>query len=354
MAFIHQIFIKLSLLIDPSLEKEELKKVLKQKNIEWEAIVKAGSKQLVLPTIFCNLKSKGLLNYIPEDLCTYLEELTNINRNRNITLLEEIRDISKVFNEHQINHVFLKGGALLASGYYNDPGERMVGDIDVLVHPDQVYQAQDLLLKYGYEEAHKSLTDKYVDQKHLPRLISDSKLASIEIHRKLIHKEVKGQLSPIKVLENKQIINTLTIPSTLDLFKHTILNFQVNDYGYEYNYLGLRNAYDTLILLPHLSKMEIESLTKHRIFRSFLNKTGNYFISLTDYNKTWADGIRNSLFVLKQKYRLPNTIWYRTVNIFKILALILNRLILFFTNRNYRQESFRDRKRIMKLIKDRF
>lgn len=354
MAFIHQIFSKLSLLSDPSYDKEELKTALIQKDFVWEEIVKAGSKQLVLPTIFCNLESKGLIKYIPKDLCNYLEELTNINRNRNITLLEEIRDISKVFKKNYIDHVFLKGGALLASGYYNDLGERMVGDIDVLVHPDQLFKAQDLLVKNGYDEANKSLTDKYVDQKHLPRLISDSKLASVEIHRKLLHKEVKGQLSPIKVLENKQIINNLTIPSNLDLLKHTILNFQINDYGYEYNYLGLRNSYDTLILLPHVNKLEIDSLTNQRIFRSFLNKTSNYFINVTDYGKTWADSVWNSLFVLKQKYRLPNTIWFKTVNMFNILSLILNRLILFVTNRNYRQESFRDRKRILKLIKDRF
>ena len=35
--------------------------------------------------------------------------------------------------EAGIDHVFLKGTAMLASGYYEDIGERMVGDLDILI-----------------------------------------------------------------------------------------------------------------------------------------------------------------------------------------------------------------------------
>ena len=353
MAFIHQIFKELSLLIDPSTDTDKLINVLSKNDIDWDVIVKAGSQQLVLPAIYCNLKIRGLLNYIPKDLCKYLEELTSINRNRNSSLITEINEINKLFNKNKIEFVFLKGSALLLGGYYKDEGERMIGDIDILVHPIHINKAQQLLLENGYKQAEKSLTDKFQDQKHLPRLISDNKLAAVELHKKLLHKKVKRLLKPMEVLHKKQFKNNTPIPSNMDLMIHTALNFQVNDYGYEYNYLSLRSAYDVLVLYPNFSHNQIISMYKHKILRSYFNKLQNYFDILTPDNESLTDKFLNNIFLLKQKNKFLNAIWCKLMNVISVLSLIINRFILFIVNPNYRKESFKERKRILKFIKNR-
>jgi len=148
-----------------------LKATLLEESTNWDEVVKLGSSQLVLPAIYCRLKEKHLLNYLPEDLILYLEEITTINRNRNLGILNEVQEISQLFNKHHINHVFLKGTALLVGNYYKDIGERMVGDIDVLVASNQLQKAYDLMLREEYKPTIESNSMlKIMDFRHLPRL----------------------------------------------------------------------------------------------------------------------------------------------------------------------------------------
>ena len=64
----------------------------------------------------------------------YLKEIYEINRNRNEILLNEINEINEIFYKNNIDFVFLKGAANISCNLYNDIGERMVGDIDLLVN----------------------------------------------------------------------------------------------------------------------------------------------------------------------------------------------------------------------------
>lgn len=338
-------------ILNPEYNTEILASRLSSNDFNWESLVQLGSSHLVLPTIYCNLKEKELLPHLPEELVLYLEEITIINRNRNLTIIEEIKAISSLFNINKIEHVFLKGAALLVSDYYKDVGERMVGDIDVLVHPKHLFNARDLLLEHSYLEASLSLTDKYFDQKHLPRLISDEHLAAVEIHRKVLEKPVKGLLEPLKVLKNKQIINKIAIAGSNDLLSHAVLNFQINDYGYYYNYLGFRGVYDTLILLPKVSKLELESLLKQKYIRSFFTKLSIYF-DLSGYlNKKLGNPFCKWVFKKKLNNSSLNRFYYKGLNLFQLFSLIIHRLFFFVGNASYRRESFKARKRIFKSIK---
>ena len=115
----------------------ELKAQLSGKKMDWEWFVKASSQLGVMTSAYCRLEQKGLLDLVPEDLNAYLSGITKINRNRNQSLLNQVKELSELFNGHGINHVFIKGCALLASGYFKDFGERLIGDIDLIVEPTQ-------------------------------------------------------------------------------------------------------------------------------------------------------------------------------------------------------------------------
>ena len=77
--------------------QEELTEHFNKTSIDWDAIVIIGSKHLMLPALYCNLKTKDLLQLIPEELQIYLEEITAINRGRNEILLKEANEISNIF-----------------------------------------------------------------------------------------------------------------------------------------------------------------------------------------------------------------------------------------------------------------
>ena len=76
--------------------------------MDWDHLVRVGSSHLVLPAIYCRLKAKKLLGLLPQELETYLKELTDLNRERNEQLLVEAQQISQWFQEANIDHVFLK------------------------------------------------------------------------------------------------------------------------------------------------------------------------------------------------------------------------------------------------------
>ena len=125
--------------------QEALSEQFKHKPTDWDAVVIVASQHLMLPALYCQIKAKDLLHLIPEDLQLYLEEITAINRGRNEVLLKEVHEISEILKKEQIDHVFIKGTALLASDVFKDPAERMIGDIDILV---EFYKERKTLRNY--------------------------------------------------------------------------------------------------------------------------------------------------------------------------------------------------------------
>ena len=122
-------------------------------------MVRIGSEHLVLPAIFGALKRKKLETHIPRDLWSYLEKISGLNHKRNTDILKQINSLSKIFNEHQIKHVFLKGAAMLVTKHYDAMFERMVGDIDILIAESDLLKAQKLLFNFGYIEHFKVKKD---------------------------------------------------------------------------------------------------------------------------------------------------------------------------------------------------
>jgi hypothetical protein len=353
MASLHSIFQDIADIIRNDSDMESLKQKLESDTFDWEQMVPVASSQLIIPLIYCKLQEKELLIHIPEDLNSYLKEITNQNRERNQAIIKEVQQISNMLNENKIDHVFLKGAALLVSGNYREIAERMVGDIDLLVHPDQLIKSQELIIQNGYSQAEESLTDKYFEQKHLPRLLPKKNIAAIEIHRRLVQKSTGDILDPVKVLKNKKLNGGINIPASADLLLHSILNFEINDLGYYYNYLGLRNAYDALILLGS-SKMNIKNnLPNNKYTRSFIMKLSYYFNGEISEVLPASSKLRSFLFLSKQKHRSLRKVSFKILTLFNITSLIFHRLIFFIFNASYRKESYDKRKQILKFIKGR-
>ncbi|MEQ8704168.1 MAG: nucleotidyltransferase family protein [Phaeodactylibacter sp.] len=158
-------------------------------SVDWERFIFISSSHLVLPAIYCQILRKGWSHYFPEDLLAYLEAVTAENRLRNQEILVQMKELGALFDAKGIEYVFLKGGAMLAGGYYEDIGERMMGDIDLLVNIEDSISTFKLLEELGYRELfvgffHPSLTES-LEQTHLPRISHPDKIAAVEIHNRL-------------------------------------------------------------------------------------------------------------------------------------------------------------------------
>jgi hypothetical protein len=310
-----------------------LRQLLHPTKTDWERVVKVASAHLVLTTLYCRLKQKQLLDLLPEDLDNYLKELTTINSNRNVSLLEEIKEISTVLNTHNINHVFLKGCALLAGGYYKDPGERMIGDMDILVGADQIENAFEIIASLGYS---KNIAFNYdvKNFRHLDRQVREDKLAAIELHKSVLNDKYAHLLETNSILSTKMIVNGVAIPNPDHLIRSCILTHQINNYGHYYNSLHLKYVYDCLVLNLASDKTRLKQLSQKPYFDKFLALAKIHFPEINVVHTSISNRISQGYYMFSLHYKQIGKILFSIKNVYQNISERI-RLIIF--NKSYRK-----------------
>ncbi|MFK7833686.1 MAG: nucleotidyltransferase family protein [Winogradskyella sp.] len=332
----------------------ELKKTLCQPSFDWDSIVKEGSKHYIIPALYCRLKAKELLDLLPEELIHYLEFITDENRKRNTIILEQIHTISKLLNSKDIEHVFLKGAALLASNCFDDIAERMLGDIDLIVAPDQTHEAHTLLCNNNYSPSYQTLGNDFFAHKHLPRLeteITSTRIAAVEVHEKLFMDYNYEALNFETLFNEKRQHNGLFIPSKKHLLMHNILNFQINDYGALYHSISFRSAYDTIILQKTYSGPK--NWYKTQPFKNYFR-----YVSLFFKDIKWSSSSKTKLFTKFYLFKLRHVTFYKNwnklVKLRRLTPIFFSRTWLFVSNKAYRTAIIEDRNRIYSHFKSIF
>ena len=302
--------------------------------IFWDRLVQLGSSQLVLPAIYGALKRKKLLQHAPKDLLSYLQDITDLNQKRNTAILKQIDFLSKVFNRNQIDHVFLKGAALLITNPYNAITERMVGDIDILVSEKDLSRSQQLLLDEGFEAVSnefnftKGVFHENIN-KHLKRISHHNYIAAVEIHRRLLNEN--HLLSPEDVLKNKlQSKKKYYVPLKQHLWQHAILNWQQNDNGMIRNDLAFRTVLDVLYL--ESKDVLVKVKTASRSIKSFYSLLSLYYGNYKTYYFQ-----KKLIYKLKLKSRS----FYKFHNFFVkfsgFISFSISRAFLFLRSKTYRK-----------------
>jgi hypothetical protein len=258
----------------------------------WDKFVKIGSSHYVIPALYFKLKERDFLKLLNTELVSYLEEIYNQNFNRNIELVKEVNEISHLLKSNNINHVFLKGAALVSSIYNESIGARMVGDIDILIAKDQIFNAQKLFQENNY----KNLS-KYVGLRgrHLQRLIHDNKDFAIELHHSLGYKKFLDK--NYYELLNRKIVRNINILKWDDFLFHIILNFQSNDHGSlkaNYSFRTLLDVFNITNLNPKMILEESIHVEKINLIMSriqdlnYKHKSNLFFFNLRLDLKNWS------------------------------------------------------------------
>ena len=227
--------------------KKEIENQLKTSEIDWEAFVKVSTAHFVLPALYCNLKRASFLDYLPKKLVNFMIDITNLNRERNQQIIEQAKEINDLLLANNITPIFLKGTGNLLEGLYEDIAERMVGDIDFIFSKDDYPKAIEKLTSFGYSRVHKASYDP-ISFKHYPRLKKENNIAAIEIHKEILIEKYANEFNYTIVNEDSQIINTTNVISFDNQLALSIIATQINDHGFYFKDIALRNAYDVFLL----------------------------------------------------------------------------------------------------------
>ena len=304
------------------LESEALKDI-DLININFEKLIKIASSHLMLPAFFFNIQKKNLNHLFPDDFIDYIKNIYSINKARNEVLLNEVKELSELLYKNKINHIFLKGTALLLSDVFEDIGERMIGDIDFIIQHIDEGKVRDLLHKNNYYSDSPFLF-KLLYNKHLPRQINKNKTIAIEPHIELLSTGNRYIFNSTRLIDDfKEETKAIKSPSKSFLFDHCIYALQLEDKGFFSSCHSHRSIYD-IYKLNSKNSLAIKNIKKDIYIKHF-------FITIDKF-KIFDITITPTFF---GSYYYKS---FRAIKLFSLKVYLRFRQIAeLFVNRKYRE-----------------
>lgn len=299
-------------------------------DVNLSIFTKIASSHLIIPLIYSKIKDKNIANLFPSDFIKYYKEIYKINKARNIKMIEEIKHLTTKLNDSKIEYMLIKGSALIMGKYYNDLGERMVGDIDFIIDKKNSEKLKKLLAEMNYNEKKK----QFFKFRHLPRRVHKKKLFAIEPHIKLVNGS--HELNDIIDFKEKVKVNGAYITKNEIMFLNNIYSFQINDKGYRFLNYSFKNLYDTIQITNKDKNFRKDLFNRDRYTRRYfkiidnLNIFNQKFISKTDVHTSF-------LIYYKENFKSLFIIYVKILNFKSKLLDIPIQLKTFLLNKDYRK-----------------
>lgn len=141
-------------------------------------------------------------------------------------------------------------GAPLAVGYYHDPGERYMADLDLLVPRDRIEATCEALAGMGLTRARTQADPQYYRDHHFHWILSNQHGFVVEVHWSLTLPESIYRVDLAGIQERAREValggHMMRIPSPADLLLHIVGQCTAGGFG------ELRRAMDTALLLPRI------------------------------------------------------------------------------------------------------
>jgi hypothetical protein len=182
-------------------------------------------------------------------LVEYMMHITNLNRDRNAQIIVQAKELNSLLLANNITPIFLKGTGNLLAGIYDDIAERMLGDIDFIFSKEDYPKAIIILREFGYSEVSEIKYSPPDIGRHYQRLQKENNIAAIEIHSRFLDiKKYSSEFNYSFVNKDSQVINEVAVLSYANKLNLSIIANQINDSGFYYKTMALRNAYDVFLL----------------------------------------------------------------------------------------------------------
>jgi len=158
-----------------------------QQDIDWGYLIRTASLHGMIPLLYRNLKAV-CPEAIPRPVLAELQNCFFDNARRNLFLTGELLRLLSLFKAEGIDAIPFKG-PLLAAWIYHNLALRPFGDLDLLVHKQDVLKCRELLIFQGYR-LWIQMTDAqemaHLQSEHAYRLVGDDNGVIVELHWDLI------------------------------------------------------------------------------------------------------------------------------------------------------------------------
>jgi hypothetical protein len=199
------------------------------------------------PTLHAEMASGGLLDDAEVGVREYLRLIYALNADRNAAIKRQLDELTRTLDAVGVRPVFLKGAATLLDGPYSEIGERMIGDIDLLVPPDAIgrclaaMQADGYRVIRRYPMSHNAFGD----------LAKDGNPAAVDVHLEPTDSPHTLFASEVRAAAREVSSNrfALLVPGRTHRLLHNLLHAEVHDVGgYYHGRLPLRDLHEFSIM----------------------------------------------------------------------------------------------------------
>lgn len=246
-----------------------LREKILHNQIPWVEVVALANRDYLIPALYIALEDKQLLQVIQdEQLINYLKEVYTFNTERNLQILEQLKDIVSILKPLGVTPLFLKGSAVLTEEDYPDVGMRSMTDIDIIVDRAKVEESFEALQVSGYsfvdsERGHRPLDDHH----HLEAMQKACMPAALELHIDIVGEEAREYIDNtrenMKKSINKNFKDVDVLLPTYRLY-HAFLHSEVQHRNHRGKFLALRHLFDFTVLV-HKYYEEIDWKLLHKL-----------------------------------------------------------------------------------------
>jgi hypothetical protein len=215
----------------------------------WELLFQTASDEALLPLLYSQFKSLDLLGLLPSEIADFLQAVETLNRERNQVIVAELKAAVTLLNGIGIQPVLLKGLAYLKTNVYEDPADRYLGDIDLLVPQEQQQAAVNTLIQNGWVA---DTLDPFRNfRQHSPALRRGSAVL-IELHHSVGTGVCERVLPAREVIERSSAVDLdglcVRVPAPEDLLAHLIMHSQMQHPSHQRIWTPIRAMVDLHLL----------------------------------------------------------------------------------------------------------
>ncbi len=118
-------------------------------NPDWHFIASFSEAHGTAPLLYKALNKNYFAQFVPADIFNHLKNIYFQTQAKNLLALYELKNVLLAFNKAGIDTILLKGMAS-AEFIYKDAGLRPMGDIDFMVEPHKILDAEKIFFDLGF------------------------------------------------------------------------------------------------------------------------------------------------------------------------------------------------------------
>lgn len=245
-------------------------KTLLQQDINWAYLIQTAAQHGIMPLLYCSLNTT-CPETVPNTILSQLRNYCHSNASYNLLLTSELLKLLNLFETHEIPAIPFKGPVLAASAY-GSLSLREFGDLDILVHKQDVPKVKDLLISHGYEwqpwksqQTHPQpgtyLQSQYRYDIYFIKWHSQDYRSCIEIHWETTPEHIMFPLNPAQLWQNLEAVS-LCGTKVLNLLPEHLLPILCIDHSKDH-WTQLRTICDVVELLRAYKGIDWQRVIEH-------------------------------------------------------------------------------------------